>query len=78
VQLALRKDSGLGVDTILLLSEAEHTELDGELEKRLTEFAELRAHGSDMSTAGLILRAGSRNLEPAVIAYLEWKKTFAV
>jgi len=66
---AAKPDSTVGANTILLLKESEHAELDEPLKARLAavtleDTVEARAAGA------LVLRAGSRNLRPAVKAAL--------
>jgi len=67
---AAKPDSSLLRDTILLLKESEHPELDALLNERLAAASTLRDAQGLQKTAALVLRAGSRNLRPAVIEAL--------
>jgi hypothetical protein len=62
---AVKPDSPLFPITILLLKEAEHPELDAPLKERLAA-ATLKDYVAAQKTGALVLRAGSRNLLPAV------------
>ena len=74
---ALGKNSPLTVQTILLIAEAEHPELDVEFKRQLADEewmrADARADASVGRTAALILRAGSKNLDPEVQTYMDGK-----
>jgi hypothetical protein len=68
---ALAKDSQLNLETILLLSEEEHPELDRLLTKRLEDQQLMGTDYGVRSTTALVLRVGSRALMPAVEQYLD-------
>ncbi len=61
----------LGADTILLIPEEEHPELDGMLRKRLEDPQFPRTYMNGTPTAALVLRTGSKNLVPFVDAFLD-------
>ena len=63
---AVKPDSPLLTNTILLLKEAEHPELDAALKQRLAAPGALKDYEKAQKVAALVLRAGSRNLRPAV------------
>jgi hypothetical protein len=63
---AAKPDSPLLPNTILLLMESEHPELDAPLKERLAAAATLKDYVETQKTGALVLRAGSRNLRPAV------------
>ncbi len=63
---AAKPDSPLLPSTILLMKEAEHPELDVLLKERLAAAATLKDSMGAEKTAALVLRAGGRNLRPAV------------
>ena len=63
---AAKPDSPLLPVTILLLKEAEHPELDDLLKQRLQAPAAAKDYVEAQKIAALVLRAGSRNLLPAV------------
>ena len=63
---AANPDSPLLSNTILLVTEAEHPELDASLKERLAEPGMLTDYMKAQKTGALVMRAGSRNLQPAV------------
>jgi hypothetical protein len=63
---AAKPDSPLLPQTILLLKESEHPELDAVLKQRLVAVAALKDLDEMQKTGALVLRVGSRNLRPAV------------
>jgi hypothetical protein len=61
----------LNKNVILLLPEAEHPELDGMLEAQLTDAESPKDYADFQRMSSLILRAGSRELRPAVDEFLD-------
>ena len=58
-------------NVILLLTEAEHPELDKILERQLNDPATIQDSSQSQRSAALLLRAGSRKLAPSVDALLD-------
>jgi hypothetical protein len=56
---------------ILLLTESEHSELDDVLRQRLRDPEMVYGSAASQSAAALVLRAGSRNLMPQVVEFLD-------
>jgi hypothetical protein len=63
--------SNLTAETILLIPEGEHPELDLILENRLEDQHLLRSYANGTPSGALILRAASRNLKPIVDTFLD-------
>jgi hypothetical protein len=71
--LAEVRDPGskLNSDTILLIPEVEHSELDDFLRQRIEAVRSSQSGAERMLTTALVLRAGSKNIEPQVDALLD-------
>jgi hypothetical protein len=68
---AMRAETKLSWNEVLLLPEAEHQELDAMLEEQLGNTEPPKDWVGQQRMAALVLRAGSRGLRPAVDAYLD-------
>lgn len=68
---ARESTSNLSAETILLIPEGEHPDLDLILEERLEDPKLIRSYGSGTSNGAVILRAASKNLKPFVDAFLD-------
>jgi hypothetical protein len=67
---ALKPDAQIGSAIVLLMSEAEHSEVDQALREQLANPAMLQDSLRSDQIAALVLRAGSRELLPAVLDLL--------
>jgi hypothetical protein len=63
---AVKPDSRVPAYLVLLMSESEHPEFNQQLKQQLSDEGVFRDSQAAQRTAALILRAGSRNLVPAV------------
>jgi hypothetical protein len=68
---AMRAETKLSWNEVLLLPEAEHQELDAMLEEQLGNTEPPKDWVGQQRMAALVLRAGSRKLRPVVDAYLD-------
>jgi hypothetical protein len=68
---AMRAETKLNRNEVLLLPEAERQELDATLEEQLGNAEPPKDWVGQQRMAALVLRAGSRGLRPAVDAYLD-------
>jgi hypothetical protein len=71
LQDIVESNAQIDKNVILLMSEAEHPELDEMLETMLRDSAMARDSFSAQRTAAVILRSGSRNITSAVDSFLE-------
>ena len=71
LQDIVESNTQIDKNVILLMSEAEHPELDEMLETKLRDPAMARDSFPSQRTAAVILRAGSRNIASAVDSYLD-------
>ncbi len=71
LQNVLETNAKTDKNVILLMPEAEHPELDKMLETQLKDPATFQDWAQSQRTAAVILRAGSRNIAPAVDTFLD-------
>jgi hypothetical protein len=71
LQDVLESNAKMDKDVILLMSEAEHPELDNMLVTKLRDPAMLQDFFQSQRTSAVIVRAGSRNIASAVDSYLD-------
>ncbi|HXJ94364.1 MAG TPA: hypothetical protein VMT20_16070 [Terriglobia bacterium] len=71
IQDVIKSNARTEMNVVLLLPEAEHPELDKMIEARLEDPATLQDWVQSQRTAAVILRAGSRNVAPAVDSFLD-------
>ena len=71
LQDVIESNARMDKNVILLMSEAEHPELDEMLESKLKDPMMLQDAFQSQRTAAVVLRAGSRNIASAVDSYLD-------
>ncbi len=71
LQDVIETDAGIDKNVILMMSEAERPKLDKMLEAQLQDPARLYDGFQSQRTGAVVLRAGSRNLVPAVESFLD-------